>query len=137
MQNGSLSSEGFLGTDTRNLADILHEDHVVVKSLGISHQKIAQRMQYFTQKGKEGLGRPILVDEVFEVSVEDFKGAIPCPFSDNFNAGKQNTKVFNIKKNKSIAWTDLNIHMIEAHGFYEGKGAIFRVDPNEIFEILW
>jgi hypothetical protein len=137
MQSGSLSSEGFLGTDTRNLADILHEDHATVESLGISHQEIAKKMDYFTQKGLIELGRPVLVDEIFEVTVEDHKGALPCPFSDNFNAKKQNTKVVNLKKNKSLTWTDLNTHMIGAHGFYEGKGATYRVDPSEIFELLW
>jgi hypothetical protein len=33
---------------------------------------------------------------------------------------------------RTISWTDLNIHMIEAHGFFEGKGSFFRIEPIEL-----
>ncbi|MCX7843131.1 MAG: hypothetical protein N2489_08665 [Clostridia bacterium] len=136
MKPGYFSSEGFLGEDARNLADILQQDQAVVDMLGISHTEIAERMRSLTEKGMEGLGKPVLVDDIFEVIVEDYMGSIPCPFSDKWHSEKRNTTVKNLLTNLVITWTDLNIHMIEAHGFYEGIGSKFRVSPDEICEIL-
>jgi hypothetical protein len=136
MEPGSLSAEGFLGEDTRNLADILREDHKTVDDLGLTHSMIAERMAYFSEKGKMGLGKPVLVDALYEVVVEDYRGSISCPFSDDFHAGKRNTTLRHLGKAKEISWTELNIHMIKEHGFYEGKGAAFRLEPLEIAQIL-
>ncbi|MHC5179457.1 MAG: hypothetical protein ACYSOS_02915 [Planctomycetota bacterium] len=36
-----------------------------------------------------------------------------------------------------MSWTDLNIHMIAEHSFFEGTGAFFRIEPAEIISILF
>ena len=136
MQPGILSAEGFLGYDTRNLSDILAEDSSTVERLGITDKAIAERMRYFTEKGKSGLGNPVVVNQIFQVTVEDHRGFIPCPFSDNFSAEKRNTRVVNLITNRSVQWSDLNVHMIEKHGFYEGNGSFFRIEPAEVVEVL-
>ena len=136
MQPGSLSAKGFLGDDTRSLADILAGDHTTLERLGISHSTFADRLRYFTAGGISGLGSSVIVDGTFEVTVEEFKGSVPCPFSDHFHAVKRNTRVINLATGRSFYWSELNVHMIEAHGFYEGKGSFFRVDPIEAVEIL-
>lgn len=136
MQPGKLTAHGFLGEDARNLADILAEDNAVVGKLGLTHEAIAARMRYFTGKGTDGLGNPVIVDEIYQVVVEDHRGIMPCPFSDNVKVDKRNTRVTNLKLNRDIHWSDLNIHMIEKHGFYEGRDAFFRVDPAAVAEVL-
>ena len=136
MQPGILSAEGFLGDDTRNLADILLEDRIAVERLGTDHTALAERMRYFSEKGKAGLGKPVIVDDIYEVTVEDYMGFLPCPFSDHCNVEKRNTRLTILKTGQVVCWTDLNIHMIEAHGFYEGKGSAFRVEPEEIVKAL-
>lgn len=136
MQPGSLSAKGFLGDDTRNLADILAEDRDTLERLGTSNEAIANRLRYFTAKAASSLGSPVIVDEIFQVTVEDFKGIVPCPFADHFHAAKQNTRVTNLATGRSLFWSDLNVHMIEAHGFYEGKGSFFRVEPADVLDIL-
>jgi hypothetical protein len=136
MHPGSLSAKGFLGDDTRNLADILAEDLAALEKLGVNHSIIADRMKYFTASALSSLGSPVIIDEIYQVTVEDFKGTLPCPFNDPFHAGKQNTRVTNLVTGKSLYWSDLNIHMIETHGFYEGKGSFFRVEPVQVVEIL-
>ena len=137
MEPGSLSAEGYLGDDTRNFTEIQKEDNLTVEKLGLTHKEIANRMRYFTLKGRESLESPIIVDEIYEVQVDEFRGTISCPFSDNMKSLKRNTTVRNVKNNKSLIWSDLNVHMIDAHGFYEGKGAMFREDPEEIYEVLF
>jgi hypothetical protein len=136
MLPGCFSAHGFLGSDKRKLVDILKADDLTVKGLSINHKAIADKMKYLTQAGKQGFGCTVIVDSIFEVTVEEYRGTIPCPYSDSHHAYKQNTQIKNLKTGKIISWTDLNIHMIEMHGFYEGVGSLFRIDPKDTIEIL-
>ena len=45
MKPGVITRDGFLGTDSRNLIDILIEDDAKVKRINLTHGQIAGRMQ--------------------------------------------------------------------------------------------
>ncbi len=136
MKPGRITLNGFLGEDKRNLVDILIEDDARVKRLNLSHKKIAKKMIKFKKKGLNGMGEFIKVDPHFEIKVESVRGKLPCPFGDPGIFPKVNTTVINNNIDESVVYTDLNIHMIWAHGFYEGKGSKFRQDPAKLKEIL-
>jgi hypothetical protein len=36
-----------------------------------------------------------------------------------------------------VQWSDLSIHLIGAHGFFEGRGSFFRLEPAELVAILF
>ncbi len=135
MRSGPLAAHQFLGRDLRSLADIILQDQLVLEPLGLTNADIAQRMAYFSAHAEEGSG-PTLVDGKFEVERQEHKGGIPCPFSDNYQSTKSITLVKNMQLGKTVQWSDLNIHLIAEHGFYEGEGAPFRVDPVEYAEVL-
>ncbi len=136
MQPGVLSLEGFIGTDTRKLVDILIEDDAAVKRLNLTHQEIALKMIDFRNAGIKGLGEFISMSPHFEVRTESVRGKLPCPFGDPGIFPKSNTTVRNLKLNKEVTFTELNIHMIYAHGFYEGHGSAFRISPQELVDVL-
>jgi len=136
MLPGKFSAEGFLGEDDRNLADILLDDQKAVDRLGLTHEEIAAKMIALTDFGMASLAKPVEFEETFEVVVEDFMGRIPCPFRDNYGNDKRSTKVTRLSDGKVMGWTDLSIHMIEKHGFYEGKGSSYRLEPDELAEFL-
>jgi hypothetical protein len=71
------------------------------------------------------------------IKSEDFKGALVCPWPHPGNYDKRITTVRHLESSKQACWTDLNIHMIAEHGFFEGKGAFFRIEPAEIVSILF
>lgn len=135
MAPGAYSADGFLGDDTRNLEDILREDSEKVEAMGLSHRKIASAMREFTEKARLMPGVTVREGD-FEITVDDHRGYIPCPFSDNERAIKTNTLLLNRKLGKTAYWSELNIHMIEKHGFYEGRGSRFRTEPEELAKIL-
>lgn len=135
MRSGPLAAHQFLGTDTRTLADIILYDQLFLEQLGLTNQAIYERMRYFTDKAG-GLMGPLVIDNTFKVECEEHKGSILCPFADNYQAAKSITRVLNLKSGKMVAWSDLNIHLIACHGFYEGLGAPFRIDPAEFAEVL-
>ncbi len=134
MHQGVLATYGFLGSDTRSLADVLQADQIAVHDLGTDHRALATKMRSFTAAGLKALGVPVTVNRLYQVTVEEFKGSIPCPFGDNYQARKVLTQVSS--PTKTLYWSDLNLHMIEEHGFYEGIGARYRIDPRAIAELL-
>lgn len=136
MQPGVITLEGFLGSDRRDLQEILEDDNGIVKRMHLTHQRIAHRMNEFRQKGEKGLGEYISIKPHFEVRVDTVRGKLPCPFQHPGIYRKANTTVRNTRLGREITYTDLHIHMIEAHGFYEGKGSRFRLEPEDLAEIL-
>ncbi|HPJ02981.1 MAG TPA: hypothetical protein PKU80_09100 [Candidatus Limiplasma sp.] len=136
MMPGALSAHGFIGEDSRNLIDIIQSDLEALQQLGITQEALADKMQEITDIGAKGLGRPESMDEHFEIAVEDYKGEIPCPFKDKAKANKRQTHVRRLDTGATIRWTDLNIHMIREHGFFEGYGSPYRLAPAELVKFL-
>jgi len=136
MKPGVITRDGFLDPDRRNLIDILIEDDEKVKRMGLSHQQVAQRMLEFRDAGMRGLGEFISIEPHFEVRVDSVRGKLPCPFGDPGIFPKTNVTVRNLERNEEITYTDLHIHLIGSHGFYEGKGSVFRLDPKSLVDTL-
>ena len=136
MQPGVYTRDGFLGTDRRKLIDILIEDDEAVKRMDLTHQRIAERLIELRDAGMRGLGEFINVEPCYEVRVVSVRGKLPCPFGDPGIFPKTNTVVRNTRLDREITFTDLHIHMVGSHGFYEGKGSPFRLEPAELAEVL-
>ena len=136
MAPGVLTRDGFLGSDRRKLIDILIGDDAEVKRLDLDHRDIAAAMRRLRTASAQGLGEFIKVPPRFEVRVESVRGKLPCPFGHPGLLGKTNITVRNLERRREVTFTDLHIHLIEAHGFYEGKGSPYRLEPRELVEIL-
>ena len=135
MRPGCITLKGFLGSDRRNLTDILTDDDAEVKRLETTHAAIAARMQALRDAGVRGLGEPITVEDHYVIRVDDVRGKLPCPFEDAV-VQKTFIQVQNKAINETITYTDLHIHMIQEHGFYEGHGSGFRLPPADLVKIL-
>ncbi len=136
MQPGVITLYGFFGPDDRNLIDIITEDDGRVKRMGLTHEQIGRRMEDFRDAGKEGLGEFTGVDPHFEVRVETVRGKLPSPFDGEGIYPKTNTIVRNKHIDEEIVFSDLSIHLIRDHGFYQGKGSQFRIDPVKLARVL-
>jgi hypothetical protein len=93
-------------------------------------------MEELRDEGAKGLGEFIKVEPHFQVRVEAVRGKLPCPFGEPGLLRKTNTEIRNEATGKEIVYSDLQIHLISEHGFYEGKGSRFRLSPVELAEIL-
>ena len=123
-------------SDGRNLIDIINEDDGTVRQHGLTHEAIADRMAEFRDKGLAGLNEFISVDANFDVRVDSVRGKLPSPFGGPGMYGKINTTVVNKRLKEQITYTDLHIHFIRDHGFYEGKGSPFRLEPAQLIAVL-
>ena len=136
MAPGVLTLDGFLGSDERPLVDIIIDDEADVQRLDVTHEVIAARMLELRDAGAGGLGEFITVEPEILVQVYSVRGKLPCPFEDPGLHSKTTTTVINRKLNKEVSFSDLHIHLIGEHGFYEGKGFPFRLDPATLVKVL-
>jgi len=136
MQPGRLTLHGMLGNDHRTLSEIIEADLSVVNRLGVTHADIAERMRDLAFAGRAGFGTPVIVDDIYEVAVREDRGVLPCPFDHPGRYPKSTVYLKNLETGKELHWTALGAHMIEAHGFYAGHGARFRIDPARAVKIL-
>ena len=136
MRPGAITQSGFLGTDSRKLADLLADDEAAVARLGLTHRRIADRLKLFRAAGEKGLGNDVTVAPHFEARVDGVRGKLACPFTHPGLFDKTFCVVRNRVLEEELVFTDLQIHMIEAHGFYEGTGSLFRLAPERIARVL-
>ncbi|MCI0515508.1 hypothetical protein L0128_20025 [candidate division KSB1 bacterium] len=132
---GKISKSGFLGTDPRHIHDIVQADEITLMSLGITREAIAERLQYFMNEGKKGLEAPVEIGN-FVSTVQWTRGLIACPFGEPGVQPKIMATVHNKSLNQSIQYSQLNIHLIREHGFFEGVGSQFRMEPAALIRFL-
>jgi len=136
MKKGIIVRDGFLGDDKRNLIDIITEDEETIKRLSLTNEQIANSLIEFKEAGIKGLGEYVHYKENFEIKVETFRGKLPCPFGDKGVFQKSEVTVRNIRLNEQIIYSDLTIHLIKEHGFYQGKGSYYRLEPEKIARVF-
>ena len=100
-------------------------------------KQIADRMHQITEKAIPALGNPVDIDGKLQARVDEAKGRLVCPWPHPGQFDKRVTIVKQIQTGQSIQWSDLNIHLIEEHGFFEGKGSAFRIEPDELMKIIF
>jgi hypothetical protein len=137
MQPGIITLNGFLGKDKRSLSDIISDDDKQLQALSRTPIEIAERMQYFSNASFSAFDCKITVDEIYVVETEVTRGRMTCPWAHDGFHRKYITKLTNTKNNTSVVWTALNIHLIKEHGFFEGKGSTFRLDPATLVKALF
>lgn len=126
--------ERFLGSDTRLIAQIIESDEAELRAAGLGADELARAMRRLTEKGMESLGDEVQADG-FMVRVEEYMGQIGCPFKHAVREAKRNTTAVD-PRGRVMTWTDLSIHLIERHGFFQGEGSDYRLEPLELAEFL-
>lgn len=135
MQPGRLSLDGYLGSDTRSVENIILADKNVLQDLGTTALALGKVMRRITRAGMEGQGEPVTFDG-YEVEVTEYMGWMGCPFKDHRKAGKRITDVTDLQTDEHMSWTDIGIHLIRDHGFFQGEGAHFRLEPAQLARFL-
>jgi len=136
LRSSKLVADGFMGTDPRTPEEVIREDAAELERLATSAGQVAARMRELTGLARPKLGNTIEIEGKFAVRSEDFKGMLVCPWPHVGRYEKRITTCTRLDTSEKIAWTDLNIHLIEAHGFFEGKGSSFRLEPEDLVRIL-
>lgn len=137
LKSTSISASGFMGTDTRSFNEIIDADLAELQKLNYTSQQVAERMEQITNKATEGLGSTVQIDDAHQAVIIEAKGRIPCPWPHPGYFAKRVTELTDTSTGQKIHWSDLNIHLIAEHSFFEGHGSDFRIEPRQIIEMLF
>ena len=105
--------------------------------LGFTTETIAGRMREITNAAIPALGGWVQIDNQLAAMVDEAKGKAICPWPHPAACDKRITYVKNSESGQTIKWTDMNIHLIEQHNFFEGKGSPYRIEPKELIKIIF
>jgi hypothetical protein len=136
LRSSRLVAGGFMGTDARSAEEIINADAASMAHLEVEAGDIASRMRQITDKAEAGLGTWVAIDDKLKAVVHEAKGKLTCPWPHPGDFDKRVTTVERLDSADSIRWSDLNIHMIAEHGFFEGKGSPFRIEPDKIMRVI-
>jgi hypothetical protein len=137
LRSGKLSAGGFMGADSRGVDEVIAEDRAVLEKLGYNAAQVAMRLQELRDLARPALGNWVKISDVLEVKSEDYKGFIVCPWPHAGRFEKRITTAQRLDTNQSASWSDLNIHLIKEHNFFEGKGSFFRIEPQDLIRVLF
>lgn len=138
LRSTKLVAGGFMGNDSRHPIEIIEHDVIELERMDVTARQLAERMRELTEWAKPRLGN--WIDHAtlkLRIKSEDYKGSLVCPWPHPGTFDKRITTVEDLETGQQVSWTDLNIHMIAEHGFFEGRGAFFRIEPAEIVSILF
>ncbi len=136
MKPGVISLHGFLGKDRRGLEEIIEHDRAEVERLGTSLEELADGLEKIRDKALEGMGDYVDLNDNYIVRADSIRGKLPCPFD---HKGLYRKTVVSLKKKGSdeqLLFTDLGIHLIREHGFFQGKRNAFRIEPERLLGII-
>jgi hypothetical protein len=131
----ALSAEGFLGSDTRPFERIIADDAKAIESAGISLSALAAALEQVYCKARDNLGAPLQVRSGVRAVFYESMGRIPSPFGDGFFE-KGEAVVADEQGTEKLIITSLSIHLIRKHGFFQGKGSRYRIDPVAAAKLL-
>lgn len=137
LRSSVLVANGFMGTDSRRVMEIIDADKAELNKLGVTAEEVGARMREITETAIQALGTWARIDDRRQAKVDEARGAIACPWSHGQAFPKRVTTIRLVDGGKCLSWSDLNVHMIAAHGFFEGKGASFRIEPAEVVDVLF
>ena len=137
LRSSKLVAGSFMGCDPRSVAEIIDADAFEVSKLGYTTRQLSARMQEISDVAKRGLGTWVEIDARHRAMVEEVRGSTACPWPHPGRFIKRITTTEHLDTGRTIRWTDLNVHLIAEHGFFEGLGSAFRIEPGELVKVIF
>jgi hypothetical protein len=132
---GVLGREGFLGTDLRAVADIVAADEAILATAGLTARQVGELLQRIFEAAEAAIEtRVSLGGGSVTAQMVEGMGRISCPFACGARSRKGELTIeFGTQ---SLLLTPLSIHLIREHGFFQGRGSRYRLEPATAAE-LW
>ncbi len=137
LRTSRVVSGGFLGKDPRILEEILETDAAELAGLGFTTEEVAARMEEITHRARTGLGTPVQMDEKREVTADDNRGQMICPWPHAGQYDKTITTVRRTDTGETLRWSELSRHFLQEHGFFQGRGSAFRLEPKALVRVIF
>lgn len=137
LRSSALTVGGFMGSDARSVTEVIEADAAELFRLGVSPKQLGARMTEITAAAEKGLGTWVRIDDVREAAIDEARGQMVCPWPHEAQFRKRVTTVRRTDSGETARWSDLNVHLIAVHGFFEGKGSAFRLNPTLLVRVIF
>ena len=129
------SGEGFLGSDHRPVDEIVAADLHALAQLGVSKDALLAALRDAFEKARAALGGEVAIRPGVTAVAHESMGRIPSPFRGDgvFEKGEV---VVAAPSGAGFILTSLGLALIEKHGFFQGRGARYRIDPARAAALL-
>ena len=129
------SGEGFRGTDPRTVDEIIAEDRRTLERLGLPRERLLAALRDVFDKARAELGGEVPVRPGVTAVAHESMGRIPSPFRGDGVFEKGDVVVAS-SSGEGFILTPLGLALIEKHGFFQGRGSRYRVDPARAAALL-
>ncbi|GEM_PF-119125 len=136
LHSSQIVAGGFLGTDTRPLPEIIDTDAATLRALGMTTAELAARMERVTTLARAGQGMPVQIAPDLDALVEESRGLLVCPWPSPERFAKTTTTLTQRSTGATARWSTLSVHLIRAHGFFQGHGSPYRIEPPTLVALL-
>ena len=136
MSPGVFSGDGFLGTDTRPLGEIIDTDRSTLVGLGTTPGELAAQLARVFDAAKARLGNLATTDGHLHAVHHEGMGRIPCPWGGCGTFQKGEVELTDDRTGQTLVFTTLSIHLVAAHGFFQGRGSRYRLGPDVLHRIF-
>jgi len=123
------SAEGFLGSDTRTVDEIVAEDAAALAASGVTCKEVADVLRTLFDKAEAALGVSVTISSTVSVTHDEARGKIPSPFKGEGVFQKGEVAIAIASRENPLFITRLGINLIEKHCFFQGKGSRYRIEP--------
>lgn len=130
------SAEGFMGEDSREPGRIIADDLEELRKTGVEKSALVSALREVYEKARSALGNPVRVTDHLTAVHYESRGKIPSPFSGDGLFPKGEVDLEDGSTGKKATISALSIHLIEKHGFFQGRGSRYRLEPGEIVRML-
>jgi hypothetical protein len=120
----------FLGSDSRTVEQIVAHDAATLASLGTTCQQMAEVLEKAFLAVRAGLGTSVSLSPTLTGIFHDAMGRVPSPFLGDGVFEKGEAVIVDQATGERLVVTRLSIHLIRAHGFFQGRNSIYRVEPS-------
>ncbi len=134
--SSKFSAEGFLGSDSRPVDEIVSEDSRSLEKNLVAKEALVEALQNAYETAKEAFGAKVEVRSGVTAVFYESMGRIPSPFQADGVFEKGEAVVKDEESGHAIVITSLGIHLIEKYRFFQGKGSRYRIDPDVAVKIF-
>jgi len=130
------SAAGFLGDDPRTIDEIIAADHLLLQSTGLTREQLVAGLRRIHDQAKAALGAETEISPQVVAVYYESMGKIPSPFRGEGVFEKGEAVVTDVETGRTLNLTPLGLHLIGKHGFFQGLGCRYRIDPQTAADLL-
>jgi hypothetical protein len=130
------SAEGFLGSDSRPVDEIVSEDLWSLEKNQVDNEALVEALKSAYETAKKAFGAKVGIRSGVTAVFYESMGRIPSPFQADGVFEKGEAVVEDEESGHAIVITSLGIHLIEKYRFFQGKGSRYRIDPDMAIKIF-